>query len=129
VHILTVVATDDQNNVAASPAVALEVIACDQAVSLVTSVSPGSLRNNFTGPVGMQITVGDEPVLVTDLGRMFVAGNSRWHQVKLVRVSDETDLANGSVMVHMEGGVEGQFTYTPLATPVALEANTHLART
>ncbi|MDQ6666524.1 MAG: beta-propeller fold lactonase family protein, partial [Acidobacteriota bacterium] len=91
---------------------------------LVTAFTPGAPRNNFTAGYGMQFTVGNAPLFVTALGRIYISGNAGMHVVKLVRVSDGTDVPGGSVTVSLPGGgTPGQFVYTPLASPVTLDAN------
>ena len=72
----------------------------------------------------MQFTVGSAPLTVTALGRIYVPGNSNSHIVKLVRVSDGSDLPNGAVTITFPSGTPGQFTYGQLPSPVTLPANT-----
>jgi len=94
--------------------------------SFVSGVALNSppLRNDFSGWIGMKLTVGASPLTVTALGRIFLAGNSGIHTVKLVRAGDGVDVPGGSVSVAMSGGTAGQFQYTPLADSVTLSANT-----
>jgi hypothetical protein len=110
-----------------SPAAATVTIQDDEAGStpFVTSFVAGTLRNNYSGWVGMQVTAGASPVTVTELGRIMVSGNSGTHTVKLVRVSDGQDVPGGSVSIAMSGGTVGQFKYATLASPVVLAANTN----
>src|SRR5204863_10117071 len=82
------------------------------------------LRNDFTGFVGMQFTVGASALNVSALGRIFITGNSGTHTVKLVQAATGTDVPGGSVSVSMAGGVAGQFKYIALGSPVTLQANT-----
>jgi hypothetical protein len=70
----------------------------------------------------MKITVGANPVTVTELGRLFVSGNSGTHVVKLVRASDQVDVPNGAASISMSGGVAAQFKYGALSSPVILAA-------
>jgi hypothetical protein len=93
-------------------------------LTFVTSKVLGSVRNDFSGWVGMKITVGATPLTVSQLGRIFVSGNSGTHIVKLVRASTQTDVPNGSVSITMSGGSAGQFKYGTLASAVTLSANT-----
>ncbi|HEX8428735.1 PA14 domain-containing protein [Hymenobacter sp.] len=72
----------------------------------------------------MKFTVGNNPIRITALGRVYVAGNSQTHTVKLVAASNGADVASGAVAVNMAGGTEDQFSYVPLANPVTLAANT-----
>jgi hypothetical protein len=86
----------------------------------VTSQTLGTLRNNYSGYVGMQIVVGSTPINMTALGRMMASGNNGTHTVKLVKVSDGTDVPGGSVSIAMGGGTVGQFQYANLSNPVLL---------
>jgi hypothetical protein len=93
--------------------------------ALVTGFVPGAARNNYSGWFGMQFTVGPAPLAVSSLGRIYINGNTGPHVVKLVRVSDGGDVANGSATVSLPGGGSpGQFVYAPLASAVTLAANT-----
>ncbi len=89
----------------------------------VTSATVGTPRSNFSGWVGMAVTVGSSPITVSSLGRMVVAGNSANHTVKLVNAAG-VDVAGGSATVVTAGAAAGSFVYTALATPVTLNANT-----
>ena len=88
----------------------------------VTGKALGTLRNNFTGFVGMKFRVGGIPLTVTALGRICVAGNSGTHLLKLVNAANGIDVAGGSVSVAMAGGTAGQFMYATLSSPVVLAA-------
>ena len=93
-------------------------------IAFVTGATVGSPGNGFTGGLGMRFTVGASPVAVSSLGRMFLAGNTGAHQMKLVRAKDESDVPGASVTVNMTGGTVSQFVYGRLAAPVVLSANT-----
>jgi len=128
-HTLVAVAMDSSNaSVTSMPPVNITVNNSGPPVSgtaLVTVFTPGTARNNFTGSVGMQFTVGATPLFVTALGRIDIAGNAGIHVVKLVRASDGTDVPGGAATVSLPaGGSAGQFVYAPLPSPVALAANT-----
>jgi RHS repeat-associated protein len=84
----------------------------------------GTIRNNYSGWVGNQISVGTSPLVVTDLGRWVKSGNSGIHTVKLVRAADGIDVPGGSVSVNTSGATAGQYKYVTLANPVVLEAST-----
>ena len=88
----------------------------------VTSISPGALRNNHTGWVGMKIVIGGSPLTISQLGRMIAPGNSGSHTVKLVRASDGADVPGGATTVSMSGGTAGQFQYASLPAPLTLQA-------
>jgi hypothetical protein len=93
--------------------------------NFVQSKSLGSLRNNFSGWVGMQISIGSSPVSVTGLGRICVSGNTGTHTVKLVLASNGQDVAGGSVSINTVGGTAGSFIYESFAEPVTMSANTN----
>ncbi|MBV9743319.1 MAG: immunoglobulin domain-containing protein, partial [Acidobacteriia bacterium] len=93
-------------------------------VNFVTNYSPGTVRNNFTGWVGMSITVGSTPITVNALGRVFVAGNGGSHTLKIVDASTGLDLPNASVGANMAlPSTPGPIYYFPLTAPVTLNAN------
>jgi len=89
--------------------------------SFIVSKTSGSLRNNATGWFGMQVQVGTSPLTVTSLGRLFVAGNSQSHTLKLVRASDWQEVAS---VIWTPGGTPGEYSYAPLGSPVTVSANT-----
>ncbi|HLG95342.1 MAG TPA: immunoglobulin domain-containing protein [Bryobacteraceae bacterium] len=91
--------------------------------SYVTSELLGTPRNNFTGWIGMVITVGSSPMTVSSLGRMVVSGNTASHVLKLVSAGG-ADIAGGSLTVSTAGATPGTFVYAQLASPVQLNANT-----
>jgi alpha-galactosidase len=87
------------------------------------ALSNPSVRNDFTGWVGMKLTVGAAPLTVTSLGRICVAGNSLPHTVKLVNAGNGSDVAGASAAVNMPGCAPGQFVYSGINS-VTLPANT-----
>lgn len=86
----------------------------------VTAQVLGSLRNNFTGSLGFRFTTpASGPPTVTALGRWKVAGNTGMHTVYLV------DFTGGGVVVasvslDMTTGVNGEYLYADLGTPLLL---------
>jgi hypothetical protein len=90
----------------------------------VTSIELGTLRNNYSGWVGIEIVVGSNPLSVSQLGRFMAAGNNGTHRLKLVKLSDGSDVPGSEVSVSMSGATVGQFRYTILGSPVTLAANT-----
>ncbi|MBZ5676447.1 MAG: hypothetical protein LAP61_19595 [Acidobacteriia bacterium] len=98
----------------------------DPGAPFVTAYNLNSkpVRHDFTGWVGMKLTIGDYPVTVSELGRAFVPGNSGTHTIKFVLASDGSDVPGGSASVIMAGGTAGQFNYTALANPITLQPNT-----
>ncbi len=93
------------------------------ALSFVTSTAPGTLRNNYSGWVGMAIRIGGSPVAVSALGRIVVSGNTGVHTVKLVNGTTGADVAGATGTVATTGGTPGSFAYSTLANPVTLNAN------
>ena len=88
---------------------------------VVTGFTPGTLRNNYAGWVGMQLTVGATPLTATALGRIYVAGNTGSHTVELVNAANSSVVASAAVS---PAGIAGQFSYTPLSSPITLTPNT-----
>lgn len=85
----------------------------------------GTIRNNLTGFVGMKFTTGAAAVTVTSLGRVYVAGNTGTHTVKIVNVATGADVAGASVSINTSTGTPSNgFKYAALAAPVILSANT-----
>lgn len=74
--------------------------------------------------MGMRFTVGSTPLSINALGRMAAPGNSRTHQLKLVRASDGQDVPGSTVTVSMAGATTGQFRYASLRRTVTLPINT-----
>jgi uncharacterized repeat protein (TIGR01451 family) len=97
-----------------------------QSTAFVTqyALNGPALRNNFTGWVGMKLTVGTNPLSVTSVGRICVAGNSGTHTVKFVYPSTGEDVTGSSALVEMAQCPPGQFVYAPLASSITLQANT-----
>ena len=90
----------------------------------ITSKTFGTLRNNYSGWVGMAIRIAANAVVVTAVGRVVIAGNSAVHTVKLVNATTGADVVGGSASVATSGGSPGGFAYGSLASPVTLSANT-----
>ena len=89
------------------------------AVNFTASSGP-ALRNNYTGFVGMQFTVGSNSLSVVSVGRICVAGNSATHTVELVSAQSGATVASASV--NMANCPAGQFVYASLASPATLQA-------
>jgi hypothetical protein len=100
-------------------------------VSLLTGASPNSgalttqydsLRNDLTGWVGASFTVGSAPATVGALGRIFVAGSTQSHVVKLVDASNGQDVPGATVTVTPSGAVANIVNYGMLPNSVTLAA-------
>lgn len=92
--------------------------------SFITSVTSGTVRNDFAGFVGMSFTVGANPLTVSYLARFELPGNSGSHVVKLTNASTGQDVPGGSVTINAAGATPGLFVYGALANPIVLSANT-----
>jgi hypothetical protein len=82
--------------------------------NFVSSKTLGTLRNNFSGWVGMQVHIGALPITLTTLGRMFASGNSQSHTVKIVLASTGSDVSGASVTIAASTDI------TPPSTPTNL---------
>ncbi|MBP1595591.1 MAG: exported protein of unknown function [Acidobacteria bacterium] len=89
---------------------------------LLTDTSPGALRNDYTGWVGIRFVVGSTPMQVRALGRIYLNGNTRTHELRLVHAATKATVA--SVLWSPVGGVHNQISYASLAVPASLSANT-----
>jgi hypothetical protein len=85
-----------------------------------TTVS-GSARNNFSGRLGFQFTVGGDDIDVSSLGRWVTAGNTGTHTVDILSSDGSTVVATASVDTN--GASSGQYEYQSI-TPVTLTAST-----
>lgn len=110
------------NGTVNSSVVTLTVLSAATGNAFVTSSAKGTVRNNFTGWVGMRITVGPVALIVSAVGRICVAGNSGLHTVKFVNANGGVDIPGAAGSVSMAGCSAGQFQYGSLAAPVTLQA-------
>jgi fibronectin type 3 domain-containing protein len=94
---------------------------CDPA-PLVTGATLGSLRNDYSGWMGMRFVVGTNPLQVSALGRIYVDGNTQSHELRLVNAATGATVA--SVLWVPAGGTYNQIKYAALPTPAILAANT-----
>lgn len=97
-------------------------------VPFVIGRTLGTPRNNSDGWFGMKITTGSTPVIIKSLGRKFYPGgayapNSGSHTIKIVRVSDNAEIANVTVSM-TQGAPQEECRYADLVNPVSLAANT-----
>ena len=88
--------------------------------SLITGVTPGTLRNDFTGNVGFGFQVAGTAIIVSRLGRMKLPGNAGTHSLKLVDASTQTDIQGGSVTINLAGAPDNAFAYGDLPAPITL---------
>lgn len=90
----------------------------------ITEWNPGTVRNDFSGYVGLCVTVGNSPIAVNQLGRYAASGNSSAHVIKIVRSDTGADVPGGAVNVSMSGAAPREARYATLQSPVTLQANT-----
>jgi RHS repeat-associated protein len=89
---------------------------------LVTGKALGAQRADSPGWAGFKMTVGAQSITVNSLGRQCSSGNSSTHELRLIRVSDNSMVA--STNVPMAGCAVGQYKYANLSNPITLAANT-----
>lgn len=87
-HVVTAKASDGSTNIA-SHSVAVTVQNATSSDPFITGVTAGTPRNDFTGFVGMRMTVGSAPLgrSLTQLGRHVLTGNREAHTVKIFQAS------------------------------------------
>ena len=124
-HELKVVASNGASTVVGSSSVTVNVLntITPNGSPFITGQSPGPLRNNYSGFVGFAFTVGANPIQVTSLGRITVAGNSGVHTLKLVNAADGSTVPGASVSLSMAGAAAGQYKFAAFPDPITLLAN------
>jgi hypothetical protein len=110
-----------QDGVDAKPSVELQAT---PAQAFVVAETTGTLRNDFTGAVGMVIRVAADPLTVFGLGRFVVAANGGTHVVKIADGTTGADLPGAAVTIDLSGAAPNQFAYEILPAPVLLNPNT-----
>lgn len=98
----------------------------DASITLASDYDHGSaVRSDFTGLIGMRITVGANPVVVDSIGRIYLAGDSSTHTLKIVDQATGLDVAGSTVTVNFASGnpSAGFFKYVALSPPVTLAAS------
>ena len=90
--------------------------------SAVTSTTVGTARNDWGDYVGFKLTVGNAPLIVTQLGRWTSSGNSMTHTIEVVDAWNNNVVATASVDTF--GAPAGQYLYGSVgSSPVTLSAN------
>lgn len=87
--------------------------------SWITTITAGTVRNNFTGVLGTKITTAAAPISVKQVGRYCLTGNSQAHTFY---VSSSLSTVVGSVSIPMTGCTPGTFVYAALT--ITLSAST-----
>ncbi|MBV8732281.1 MAG: immunoglobulin domain-containing protein, partial [Acidobacteriia bacterium] len=106
-----------------SVAAILTVTPAPSGTPLVTSLSLGTARNDYSGWVGMTLRIGASPLPVNALGRIVAPGNKASHLVKIVDAASGLDIPGASVSVLSGTTAVGSFAYATLPAPVTLNAN------
>jgi hypothetical protein len=89
---------------------------------VTSSPSGATARNDLTGCVGAEFTVGSASITVTSVGRWVISGNSQTHNVYIVLASAPTvTVVSGAV--NTLGAGAGAFAYQPVI-PTTLAAST-----
>jgi hypothetical protein len=88
--------------------------------NFLSAITPGSVRNNYSGWVGFKFSTGSKTPTITALGRWRVSGNTGTHLVRLYK-SDNTQIA--SVSIDMSSGTAGEIKWASI-TPVTLLSGT-----
>jgi len=122
-YTLTAIATDSAGSNGTSPGVVITVNNPNNTnTPLLTGSPTGSLRNDFTGFVGLKFTVGSTPIKVSRLGR-WVPVNGGTHTLKLVDAVTGLDVTGGSLSLNINTVPTGGYAYAALASPLTLPAS------
>jgi hypothetical protein len=87
--------------------------------AFVTGFTPTTVRNDFSGQVGMRISVGASDISAGALGRSVLTGNAQSHRLSL---QDAAGTVLATASVNLSGLPAGTFAYGSLASPVVLRA-------
>jgi hypothetical protein len=108
---------------ATSPTSASGTTTSGTATPFVTAVNNHvGLRNDYTGLVGVQITVGSAPLTITDLGRYVESGNKGTHALGVYKASDGSLVGSATLNLATTRPDSTGFAYVPLDTSVTLPA-------
>jgi Domain of unknown function (DUF1929) len=95
------------------------------------ALTGGTIRTDWTGPVGFDFIVGPRQITVTSLGRWVLAGNTQSHLLQLtdapVGSPGTSRTVFASATLNTAEFLAGEFAYVDLATPVVLSPNTKYA--
>lgn len=80
----------------------------------------GTLHKLDAGFFGMKIVVGSNPINVEQLGRYFIPGNGRIHEMRIVNAATQQMVPNSQVMVDITKGSPNEFVYEAVTGPVTL---------
>jgi hypothetical protein len=101
-------------------------VSATPAQALVTFKTPGTIRNDFTGPVGMVIQIAGTPVTAIGLGRIVVSGNSGTHALTIADSVTGFTIPGASATVDLAAtaAAPNAFAYAIFPGPIVLNANT-----
>lgn len=95
--------------------------------NFTTAVTLNGLRNNLTdtnaveaGWGGMRVTIGNKPVLVTSIGRLYAANSVKTRNMLLIDVETGDILASAKINVP-DNAVPGTFIYGELSKVLTLQ--------
>lgn len=80
----------------------------------------GTLHNQDAGFFGMKIVVGSAPINVEQLGRYFIPGNGKIHEMRIVDAATQMMVPNSQVFVDITKGSSNDFVYETVTGPVQL---------
>lgn len=86
----------------------------------ISSLTPGTPRNNFTGKMGWSFTVGARDMVVDSLGIYRLSGNSHTRTVAIYAEGGSTAIA--SVDIDMSSGTLDTWKYGSLSSSIVLSA-------
>ena len=76
---------------------------------------------NYAGWVGIKVTVGDRPIIVTAMGRITGPGSDATHNMIIVEIKTNTVVIDSVKVIR---GKVGEIAYADLPKPIVLQANT-----
>lgn len=97
-------------------------------VESITPDTPGNVEGSEikmpAGWAGMKITVGDEDLLVTQLGRWYTPNSNATHNFLIANMDGSLVLDYGVAVANAPAGAEEGFVYATIEGGVVLKANT-----
>jgi Fibronectin type III domain len=102
-------------------------VSATPALGLIAFKTLGTKRNNFTGDVGMVIQIGASALVAVGLGRVFVAGNSGVHRLRIADSVNGISLPGAEVTIDLAAApaaIDGEFVYAIFPAPVILNGST-----
>lgn len=88
-----------------------------------TTLSTSAVRNNANTWRGFKFTTGSNPVIIRELARWVLSGNTQQHTVRIVDAATSQTVPGATAVVDTAGATVG-YKYAQLAAPIALAAGT-----